>query len=117
MGADFDLASDNLRDLSVTSPPAQQAATELPPTPRRPATPLQPATPSWLDPPWPRQEVPFQSWSRPGTASTVCDEAELAQAPKLKFVDGQCIPMRVASSSKRLPPINIASPASARKLL
>lgn len=100
--------------LTSSRSPLQPASPQLQKTPQLS---VRPVTPSFLDPPWPRQEVPFQSWSRPGTASTVCDEAELAQAPKVKFVDGQCIPMRVASSSKRLPPINLASPASARKLL
>jgi len=67
---------------------------------------LRPVTPSFLDPPWARNEVPFQCWSRPGTASTVCDEGDLAAAPKYKFVDGQCIPLRPASSSTRLPPLS-----------
>lgn len=80
----------------------------------RPGTPSRPATPSWLDPPWPRQEVPFDSWTRPGTPSTVCDEADLAQTPKFKFVDGQCIPLRLGSSSKRLPPISSATSPGTR---
>jgi len=85
-------------------------ANNLPPTPRRLSAALsaatRPVTPSWLEPPWSRsREVPFQSWSRPGTASTVCEEGDLAAAPKYKFVDGQCIPMRPASSA-RLAPIS-----------
>lgn len=78
----------------------------------RPSTASRPVTPGFLDPPWARKEIPFQSWSRPGTPSTVCDEAELATAPKGKFVDGQYIQMRPTSSSMRLPPINSASPSS-----
>jgi len=114
----FDPTSDN--DNTYKSPgsknPRQLETAELP-APGQPATPVRPVTPSWLDPPWPRsaQEVPFQSWTRPGTPSTVCDEADLSQTPKYKFVDGQCIPLRPACSSKRLPPINPAmSPGNRR---
>jgi len=84
---------------------------------RRALTPSRPATPSWLDPPWPRQEIPFDSWSRPGTPSTVCDEADLAQTPKFKFVDGHCIPLRLGSSSKRLPPLAFSASGDSRRAL
>jgi hypothetical protein len=92
--------------------PAARGAPDLPPTPGRPSASARPKTPSWLEPPWARQaqEVPFNSWSRPGTPSTVCDETDLAQAPKYKVVDGQCIPLRPASSSMRLPPIHSGYP-------
>jgi len=82
----------------------------LPPTPGRASTPSRPVTPSWLEPPWPRsaQEAPFNSWTRPGTPSTVCDEADLVRVttPKSKLVDGHCIAIRPTSSCKRLPPLN-----------
>merc|ERR1711907_129003 len=74
----FDLASSKVRDLPCNQIPRQLETSELP-SPGAPVTPARPVTPSWLDPPWPRQEVQFQSWSRPGTASTVCDEADMAQ--------------------------------------
>jgi hypothetical protein len=82
---------------------------------RHPSTPSRPVTPSWLQPPWPRQEVPFDSWTRPGTPSTVCDEADLVQTPKFKLVEGQFVPLRPGSSCKRLPPIHSAMPDGMRK--
>jgi hypothetical protein len=89
----------------------------MPATPGRASSSTsRPVTPSWLEPPWPRQaqEVPFNSWTRPGTPSTVCDEADLVQSsPKWKFVDGQCIPLRPASSCKRLPPLS--SPGGSKR--
>merc|ERR1712093_401176 len=69
--AELDLAADFSGDAG---PALEEAIRQALPTPRQASTLQRPVTPSWLDPPWPRQEVPFQSWSRPGTASTVCDE-------------------------------------------
>lgn len=97
-------------------PPSGLGTQGLPSTPGRASgTSTRPVTPSWLDPPWPRQEVPFDSWTRPGTPSTVCDEADLAQTPKGKFVDGQYVALRPASSSKRLPPIMHAMAEGSRR--
>merc|ERR1712070_1045261 len=82
----------------------------------RPATPSQRA--NWLDPPWPRprQEAVFDSWSRPGTPATGCDGTDFLHSPKFKskLIDGQCVSLRLGSSSKRLPPINSALSGSMR---
>jgi hypothetical protein len=74
----------------------------------------QKAMPSWLNPPWPRprQDVAFDSWSRPCTPSTVCDEADFLISPKSKFIDGQCVSLRLGSTSKRLPPITSGAGAA-----
>mmetsp|Transcript_108331 Transcript_108331/g.170856 ORF Transcript_108331/g.170856 Transcript_108331/m.170856 type:complete len:796 (-) Transcript_108331:251-2638(-) len=101
----------NAESTSAASNAPHGGITALPPTPGRAGTPARPVTPSWLEPPWPRsaQEVPFNSWTRPGTPSTVCDEADLVLntiTPKSKFVDGHCIALRPTSSCKRLPPLN-----------
>jgi len=114
-------ASEGTSDLQRDSPNVphcadsalRQAITQLSQAqgPTVSMTPARPVTPSWLEPPWPRHEVPFQSWSRPGTAgtaSTVCDEADLMHMPKWKHVDGQRIPLRSACAGTRLPPINLS---------
>jgi hypothetical protein len=101
----------NSRDLGTNQSAAASSG--------QPSTASRPATPSWLEPPWPRkaQEVPFDSWSRPGTASTVCDEADLMShiSPKWKFVEGQCVQLRPASSCKRLPPLNSLPVGSSKR--
>lgn len=69
-----------------------------------------PSTPSWLLPPWPRPDTPSLagSWLRPETPSTVCDDAELSAAlPKVKFVDGQRVTLRLGMGA-RLPPLRLA---------
>mmetsp|Transcript_143908 Transcript_143908/g.261826 ORF Transcript_143908/g.261826 Transcript_143908/m.261826 type:complete len:772 (-) Transcript_143908:56-2371(-) len=78
------------RGGSAASPPREEA---------------RPMTPSWLDPPWPRCHSPASLWSRPGTPAGATDEPEALSMPKWKFIDGQCVPLRPASSSKRLPPL------------
>jgi len=100
-----DSALQNLPSARAKAPEITQAAAA--PVPAGIQT--RPVTPSWLDPPWPRQDMPFQSWTpRPGTSSTVCDEADLAQPSKSKFIDGQLIPVRPSVSGLRLAPLNPA---------
>lgn len=42
------------------------------------------------------------SWTRPDTPSTVCDDAEVANLPRWKVVDGDYVPLK---SAQRLPPL------------
>eukprot|EP00929_Paragymnodinium_shiwhaense_P118807 TRINITY_DN90710_c0_g1_i1.p1 TRINITY_DN90710_c0_g1~~TRINITY_DN90710_c0_g1_i1.p1 ORF type:complete len:869 (+),score=254.80 TRINITY_DN90710_c0_g1_i1:108-2714(+) len=85
-----------------------------------------PVTPSWLEPPWKRPDastlMSFGSFnSRPGTPSTVCDDADLRRTSsdlaKFKCVDGHFVPLRKGSCS-RLPPLEAPlaamSPSKAR---
>lgn len=110
---------------SVTSSPAPVAPFEVPgqvpepmvPLPQgvesrsrrsRPSTAGRPSTPSWLRPPWQRSDTPLASWTRPDTPSTVCDDAEAANLPRWKVVDGQYVPLKSSSSGRFLPPLQRA---------
>jgi len=68
-----------------------------------------PSTPSWLRPPWQRSDTPLASWTRPDTPSTVCDDAEAANIPRWKVVDGQYVPLKSSQSGRFLPPLQRAS--------
>lgn len=71
----------------------------------RPSTAGRPGTPSWLRPPWQRSDTPLASWTRPDTPSTVCDDAEAANLPRWKVVDGQYVPLKSSQSGRFLPPL------------
>ncbi|CAL1148486.1 unnamed protein product [Cladocopium goreaui] len=71
----------------------------------RPSTAGRPSTPSWLRPPWQRSDTPLASWTRPDTPSTVCDDAEAANLPRWKVVDGQYVPLKSSQSGRFLPPL------------
>jgi len=117
------LAQDITPPSCIAAVPASTETVKLDARPRRstsggnnslrPETPsdtswTRPSTPSWLVPPWPRMSTPSTPFGRPDTPSTACDEEDLVQTPKWKFVDGQCIPKRV-SSLTRLPPIRLTT--------
>ncbi|CAK8989068.1 unnamed protein product [Durusdinium trenchii] len=82
-----------------STPSAPLAARESDGRPRssyrsRPSTATRPSTPSWLRPPWQRSDTPLASWTRPDTPSTVCDDAEVANLPRWKVVDGEYVPLK-----------------------
>jgi len=71
----------------------------------RPST--RPGTPSWLRPPWQRSDSLAASWTRPDTPSTVCDDAEAANLPRWKVVDGHYVPLKSSGSGRFLPPLQV----------
>lgn len=95
-----------------STPSAPLAARESDGRPRssyrsRPSTATRPSTPSWLRPPWQRSDTPLASWTRPDTPSTVCDDAEVANLPRWKVVDGEYVPLKSSSSGRFLPPLKV----------